>query len=86
MVENLHLADEGHNYGASKRAGAYKFFAKHLGLSLDKIMDSDQPDSINEGIAVIEEQEIMRVFNEEYPRPSYAIKGDAAISMALRGR
>ena len=40
-VEYLHLPDEGHDYGISKRIGAYKFFAKHLKLSLDKVTGPD---------------------------------------------
>ena len=38
-VENLHLADEKHDYGFSKRKGAYKFLAKHLGLDYDRILN-----------------------------------------------
>ena len=33
LVENLHLPDEGHDYGPSKRAGAYAFLANQLDLS-----------------------------------------------------
>ena len=39
-VENVHLPDEGHDYGMSKRKGAYQFLAKHLKLSLNEVMDS----------------------------------------------
>jgi len=38
-VENLHLADEKHDYGFSKRKGVYQFLAKHLGLDYDKILN-----------------------------------------------
>jgi hypothetical protein len=34
LVENLHLEKEHHDYGFAKRVGAYRFFAKHLQLSL----------------------------------------------------
>jgi len=74
-VEYLHLPDEGHDYGLSKRIGAYKFLAKHLGLSLDKISKPDG--SIDESFVVIEKQEDMYVFNEEHPRPARAVKPDA---------
>jgi hypothetical protein len=67
-VENLHLPDEGHDYGPSKRIGAYKFLAKHLGLSLDNITKSDG--SIEESFAVVEEQDDMLVFTPEHPRPT----------------
>lgn len=32
-VENFHLANEGHDYGANKRGAAYPFLAKHLSLA-----------------------------------------------------
>ena len=32
LVENVHLADEVHDYGPSKRRAAYEFLARHLGL------------------------------------------------------
>jgi uncharacterized protein len=37
QVENLHLANEKHDYGPSKRAGAYAFLGRHLGLDFDRI-------------------------------------------------
>jgi dienelactone hydrolase len=36
-VENAHFANEGHDYGPSKRAAVYAFFARHLGLDLARI-------------------------------------------------
>ena len=71
-VENLHLPDEGHDYGPSKRIGAYKFLAKHLGLSLDNITKPDG--SIDESFVVIEKQDDMLVFTPEHPRPSQVVK------------
>jgi hypothetical protein len=73
-VECLHLADEGHDYGISKRLGAYKFLAKHLNLSLDKVTGPDG--SIDERFVVIEKIEDMLAFNAEHPRPAYAVKPD----------
>jgi hypothetical protein len=73
-VENVHLADEGHDYGLSKRLGAYRFLAKHLKLSLDKVTTPDG--TIDESFVVIEKQEDMYVFNAEHPRPAYAVKPD----------
>ena len=73
-VEYLHLPEEGHDYGISKRIGAYKFFAKHLKLSLDNVTGPDG--SIDESFVVIEKQEDMYVFNDEHPRPAYAVKPD----------
>ncbi len=74
-VANLHLPDEGHDYGWSKRVGAYKFLAKHLGLSLADVIDRDG--RIDESPVVIEPKESLYVFNAEHPRPSYAVGPDA---------
>ncbi len=73
---HFHLPDEGHDYGLSKRLGAYKFLAKHLGLSLDKVSKLDG--SIDESFVTIEKQEDLYVFNDAHPRPAYAISPDAA--------
>ena len=74
VVENHHLPYEGHDYGPSKRLGAYKFLAKHLGLSLDKVTKQDG--SIDESGVIIEKQEDMLVFGPEHPRPAHAVSGD----------
>jgi len=74
IIEYLHLPEEGHDYGLSKRLGAYKFFAKHLKLSLDKVTGPDG--SIDESFVVIEKQQDLYVFNAEHPRPAYAVKPD----------
>ena len=81
-VENLHLPDEGHDYGYSKRLGAYKFLAKHLRLSLDRVTGSSPPSagpdgSIDESFVVIEKEEDMYIFSPEHPRPAHAVSGDA---------
>ena len=85
-VKNLHLADEDHDYGLSKRVGMYKFFAKHFGLSLDKIIDPHRFNDIDESRAVVEKQDLMRVFNVHHPRPSFALSSDEEITEALRKR
>jgi dienelactone hydrolase len=38
-VENVHLINEGHDYGPSKRLGVYNFLAKHLNLNLSRATD-----------------------------------------------
>jgi len=82
-VENFHLVAEDHDYGPSKRVGAYKFFAKHMNLSLEKVFDPDGYSSIDESGAVVEKQDVMRVFNSEHPRPAHALESDEAITEAL---
>jgi len=74
-VEYLHLPNEGHDYGPSKRQGAYKFLIKQLKLLPGALR---QPDgSIDESFVTIEKQEDLYVFNDAHPRPAYAVKGDA---------
>jgi len=78
-VENVHLPDEGHDYGPSKRKAAYRFFAKHLGLSLPPATSSDEPDK---NLNAILPADALRVFNDKHPRPQSAVIGDTAV-MAL---
>ncbi len=73
-VANLHLPDEGHDYGWSKRVGAYRFLAKHLDLALEDVVSRDG--RIDETPVVIEPKESLYVFNANHPRPSYAVGGD----------
>jgi hypothetical protein len=77
LTEYLHLPNEGHDYGISKRIGAYKFLAKHLNLSLDNITKSDG--SIDESFVVIEKKDDLYVFDDEHPRPAHAVKPDAEL-------
>jgi uncharacterized protein len=76
-VEYLYLPDEKHDYGISKRLGAYKFFAKHLGLSIENVTQKDG--TIDENGVVLLENEKLRVFDADHPRPAYAVKGDDAV-------
>jgi len=82
MVKNIHLPNEGHDYGFSKRKGMYRFMAEHLGLSLDKITGPDG--SIDESPIVIEKPEQMHVFTPEHPRPDYAIDANSVTELLKR--
>lgn len=77
QVESWHLADEGHDYGWSKRVGAYRFLAKHLGLCLSNVIDHDG--RIDESPVVIEKTEDLYVFGPGHPRPAYAVAPDAPL-------
>jgi len=85
-VENIHLAEEGHDYGPLKRAGAYRFLAEHLRLSLERIYKPEYDGSVDESGVTVEEQEVMRVFNSHHPRHAHALKSDEAITRALTGK
>lgn len=73
-IEKLHLPEEGHDYGPSKRSGAYKFLAKHLDLSLAIVSNANQ--EIDESFVKVEPDQTLRVFNEAHVKPAYAIKGE----------
>ena len=77
-VKNVHLANEGHGYGSSKRIAAYPFLAKHLDLSLEEVMTDEG--TISEEDLVIESRDKMIVFNQQYPLPPYAIKTNEDIT------
>ncbi|MHC4229235.1 MAG: alpha/beta hydrolase family protein [Planctomycetota bacterium] len=76
-VEYLHLPDEGHDYGISKRLGAYKFLAKHLGLKLKRVSKPDG--SIDESFVVVQKNEDLYVFGPDHPRPAHAVSADAEL-------
>ena len=63
LVENVHLASEGHDYGPSKRLGTYQFMAKHLKLDLNKIKDASG--NINESSIKILERNQLTYFTPE---------------------
>ncbi len=71
-VENAHFADEGHDYGPSKRTAVYRFFAKHLDLDLTKIQDS--AGKIDESFVNVLPLEDLAVFSATHPRPEHEVK------------
>ena len=80
-VENLHLPGEGHDYGPSKRRGAYAFLAKHLHLALDRVNAAGG--AIDESFVTVEDRPALSVFGETRPRPAYAVRGDDAVMELL---
>jgi uncharacterized protein len=71
-VEYVHLPDENHDYGESKRAAVYPFLAKHLGLDLSKAIDS--AGNLLEDDIVIEDQKALYPFDDEHPFPEHGIR------------
>jgi len=76
-VEYAFFPDEKHGYDYSKRAAAYPFLAKHLGLDLSKVMDKDGK-LVEDGI-VIEDQKTLYCFDEKHPFPAGAIKNNDGV-------
>jgi hypothetical protein len=81
-VANVHLADEGHDYGPSKRAAMYRFVADKLGLNLGAVKSSDG--KIDESRITTEKPAQMRAFDPEFPIPANALHDAAAIEQVLR--
>lgn len=78
-VENVHLPNEGHDYGPSKRDAMYRFMAKHLGLKLDAVMANGKIDEVDTAL----DPKSLHVFNEDHLRPAYALKDGTEIAAAL---
>jgi hypothetical protein len=70
-IENAHFADEGHDYGPSKRAAMYRFLAKHLGLDVGRITDSNG--AFDESFITVHDRDALLVFPPDRPRPEQAI-------------
>jgi dienelactone hydrolase len=80
-VTNVHLADEKHDYGPSKRKPMYMFMIQYLKLDPGKWQG--QKGTINEdGIPALTASELA-VFNATNPIPSNAVQGDAAVTKLL---
>jgi hypothetical protein len=62
MIENVHLKDEGHDYGPGKRLAAYRFMAKHLKLDLDKVSENG---SVTEKFVTVQKREDLVFFKPE---------------------
>ena len=73
-LENVHLPDDAHDFGYSKRKPVYTFLIKHFGLNSGKYLTSDG--EFEESSCVIEEEEDMYAFGENGERlPENAIIG-----------
>lgn len=82
-VENGHLPAEKHDYGYSKRALAYNFFARHLGLNSGSVTYSP---TVNEDFVTILPADQLKVFTDEHPMPADALMGDEAVIKYLNLR
>lgn len=73
-VENVHLPNEGHDYGPSKRHALYPFVAKYFNLDIRRIEDKNG--NIDESKVTIEKEPMMYVFGDHGQNlPKDAIKG-----------
>lgn len=62
-VENVHLVNEGHDYGINKRLAVYDFFAKHLALKKKNITGEDG--KVREDFVTLLPRKELSYFGEE---------------------
>lgn len=77
LVQNVHLADEKHDYGPSKRKAMYSFMAKYLNLDLKAVTDKNG--AIDESPVKVLDVKDLEVFNAAHPRPVNAVMGDSNV-------
>jgi hypothetical protein len=82
LIENVHLPKDLHDYGPNKRQGMYPFMAKHLSLELSNVLDADG--NIDEGPSKVLPTEKLAVFNNAFPMPKNAVKGNEAVMKLLK--
>lgn len=81
-VANVHLPDEGHDYGPSKRAAMIRFVAEKFGLPLQPALAPNG--SIDEGKVTIEKAARLRAFDADFPIPPHALHDGTAIEKVIR--
>ncbi len=75
-VNNVHLPLEKHDYGYSKRAAVYNFFAHYLNLRDNK---APYENGFKEDFVKILPREELEVFDSEHPLPKGLLLGDKAV-------
>ncbi len=83
-IENIHLANEQHDYGPSKRFAMYQFVARHF--HLDDRSLRNKAGEYDESKVKIEPAKEMYVFGENGHLPANAVKGADAIRLLLNSR
>lgn len=74
LVENVHLPEEGHDFGPSKRKAVYDFIIKSF--KLNAALVKDKTGQYDESKCTIEKEPAMYVFGDKGERlPANAIKG-----------
>jgi sugar phosphate isomerase/epimerase/dienelactone hydrolase len=73
-VTNVHLPQDKHDFGITKRTPVYEFMAKHLGLNIKAIQDANG--KIDESKITIEPEKSLFVFGDNGEKlPAHAVKG-----------
>lgn len=73
-VQNVHLANDKHDFGITKRMPLYNFMAKYLNLNIKAIQNDSA--NIDESTITIEPEQAMYVFGDKGEKlPAHAIHG-----------
>jgi len=73
-VENVHFAEEVHDYGSSKRQAMYAFVVKHFNLNPSKLKNADG--TYSEKDVVVEKEDALKTFGADGSGlPANALKG-----------
>ena len=81
FVQNVHLPNEKHDYGPSKRKAMYTFMAQYLKLDIKAVTSKNG--EIDEAPSKVLEQKDLEVFNSAHPRPANAVVGNEAVLSLL---
>ena len=83
MVKNVHLPEEGHDYGVSKRVALYYFLVQHLGLNAIAVKNKEG--KFDESGVTIEQYPAMYVFGDKGENlPANAIKSFEQLEKVFR--
>lgn len=80
-LHHVHLPDEGHDYGPSKRAAMYAFFGETFDLDLSALRGPDG--AFDESRVTIEPAAVLLSFTEQHPLPADALRDPAAVDRVL---
>jgi len=82
LAQNVHLPDEGHDYGSSKRQAAYAFLVKHLNLDPNQVKKTNG--LFDESFVTVEDRPKLLAWDAQHPKPTYAITNNEQISQMLQ--
>jgi hypothetical protein len=84
LVKNVHIPQEGHDFGINKRTPLYAFVAQYFNLDIKKIQDASG--KIDESKVTIEKEQAMYVFGDNGEQlPANAIKGFDNLVKVFKG-
>jgi hypothetical protein len=85
LVENVHLPQEGHDYGINKRIALYEFIGKHFRCDMSAV--KDKTGKIDESKVTIEPAPALYVFGEKGEKlPANAIRSYDELKKMFEGK